>query len=204
MVLRRVITLVLVLGQLTVVPATADTVVLLNGERHDGSVANRDLVAADPVSCSVVSILLPGESELLRFRIEEIDHIVLEDGIASHVIDFADIRTSSVQSGNAQYESAAERSYGAVTWIVVGGLLGGTGALVRFGEEEVTRPGVIERTYTPLNYIMMGGGALLVVVGIAVEASRPRSAEKQPARVSLGPSVTPSGDALGLALRWEF
>ena len=190
---RRVVAFTLVLGQLLVVPASADTVVLLSGERYEGTLANRELVVSDPGGRSTVALLMSGEERLLRFRIEEIDHVVVVDGIASQVIDFVDICTSVINRVAVAHAAPPERSASGVPSIVVGVLIGGTGAFMKRGE-----------TYASVNYVMMGSGVLLVVLGIVSELVRPRYADSQRMRVGLGPSFSPSGDAMAVALQWEF
>jgi hypothetical protein len=89
---RRII--VIALALLFVARTTiADTVVLRDQRRYVGTVANRDMLAENPGAAKSVSILVtpasPDTASLLRFPVADVEYVVLEDGQARRVVDFA-------------------------------------------------------------------------------------------------------------------
>ena len=204
---RRATALIAVVCLLTVVPASADVVVLRNGERHEGTVANREQVRQDPAGRSLVALLLPGGDELIRFATEDINHVIIEDGGNSCVLDFMGVDLEILEErGRAMRVQLSPRPSGIP--IIVGGLLvGGVGALVKLGEEElrVTEDSAeLRPTYNAFNYTMIIGGTGMVVVGIAMEVSRRQHPPGDGLRVSLITCPTPIDGTPGLAIVCNF
>lgn len=183
---HKVISLCLLLCLLPQV-ALGDRIVLRNGQKIDGTIANRDEIERDLSGQDVIAILVEdslGASELRRVQLFEIEYLVLEDAQGKRVLDVASlVHKTSPEASVTQQDLGrgwVGRDWGrrrdtGMMLMVGGGFLGGVGALVKFGPEkvEITESDVKyhEKTYNAANYILMGAGALLAVVGISLIVS---------------------------------
>jgi len=65
----------------------ADVVVLRNGDRYTGTLANREQVRANPRAADTIAILPSDSEELQRFPVGEIAYLILEDSDRQEVLD---------------------------------------------------------------------------------------------------------------------
>lgn len=167
--------------------ALADRIVLRDGRAVDGTIANREQVELEPLGQESIGILVEGTAgitDLLRFPIGEIEYVVLEDSSGKRVFDVAALEKRGLGSpvlGSDKLRVRASRHRdNGVALFVVGAVCVGVGALIKFGGEklEVTESSVDydEKSYNTANYVLMGGGALLAVIGISMIASTPSTA----------------------------
>lgn len=154
-------------------PATADVVVLRTGEKYSGVIANREAVLKSPTSQRQVAILLEGSEDLMRFDAELIEYLLLEDDGERTVIDMTTAQQPPVVSARPIVSEAGDGG-GGVELMVCGLLLGATGLLVKFGDEKATVTNTSidydEKSYNELNYLMMGLGGVMFVIGAGMEA----------------------------------
>jgi hypothetical protein len=161
--------------------ALADRIVLRSGESVEGTVANREIVAQQPLEQENIAILVEstdGGSELSRFVVADIDYIVLEDDESERVIDFSSLGktpmsepTSSAPEVMPSHYSRYDEDTGTGHLLIgLGAVSAGVGALVKFGGERVTvtnsQIDYDEKTYNGLNYALIIGGVALAVIGI--------------------------------------
>jgi len=180
--LRWVACLILVV---LLIPAAvgADIVVLRDGTTIEGTVANRESVYGAPRNVQVISILLGDGTQLRRIAVADVSHVVLIDGDAKRVVDFAQSTLGAPidtirQTQEPLVELAAqdkEKKDGGIALILLGGCVGGFGAIVKLGGEKATITETSidydEHSYNALNYILMAGGAVAVIAGIAMLSS---------------------------------
>ena len=156
-------------------PILADVLQTRTGEKFVGTLANREQVRNDPRSSRTIGMLLSDSGELLRFRVEDVDYVVLQDGDRDQVIDLLSAPGSDPLTGS-QYRAKHRDDYTGVVLIVVGAAIAAFGALDKFGGPKCTVDessiDCDEESYDTLNYALMGVGGLLVVVGI-VQSSNP-------------------------------
>jgi hypothetical protein len=150
--------------------ASADVVVLKDGTRHQGVVANRHLLEVQPGAFDVVS-LLSGDDDLKRFQVSAIDYVVLEAESGDKVVDFSQLAQFDRRPIAHQFERDHSRKrqmgtlmvgFGAAALIV--------GTLVKFGGPKATvtdsRIDVDDDSYNAMNYALMIAGGILVVGGV--------------------------------------
>jgi len=164
--------------------ALADVVVLRDGRRLEGTLANRDVVQHEPAAFHYISFLVDSQSgspSLQSYPVAEVEYVLLQDGDAVAVIDF---HQAALQGKPMDYGTITRKKKHDIegALLIIGGLtVGIIGAAVPFGDDEVrfshsgTRVG---ETYNALNYSMMVGGAVLVMIG-ASHIKRGRTQAKQ-------------------------
>lgn len=159
---------------LLVHPAFADMIMLRDGQRHLGVVANREDVRAHPEEHLYVSILPKDSTEPLRFPVEDIEFVVFQDGEDQQIIDFKALtaRADMAQKRATVAGVAGVDSKGGGFGIIAAGLAAaGIGIFVKFGEEQTASGsssfGRSEKSYNAVNYALIGLGAMLVAVGTA-------------------------------------
>jgi len=173
MLLRRLLISLIAL-HLLVHPAFADIVMLRDGQRHVGVVANRGDVRAHPQEHLYVSILPKDSTEPLRFPLEDIEYVVFQDGEDQQIVDFKALTArSDLAHKRATVAGVAgvDTKGGGFGIIAAGLAAAGIGIFVKFGEEQATSGsssfGRSEKSYNALNYALMGLGAMLVALGTA-------------------------------------
>jgi len=186
----------------------ADVIVLRNGERLHGTIANRALLTTQPETFTQVALLDAsggGEPQLHRFHVMSIDYIILEDQGGETVLDLAEIvwQGSAGSKRTPPDASGQRRAQGSVL-IGLGLAMVLAGAIIPFGDENtpsyVNFGGSSRETYTSGNYALMIGGGVLTLGGIAMVASSPR--EKPRSNWNL--SLQPSAQTVSLAYRMGY
>lgn len=176
--IRRVVACVAAL-LLFIQPAAADVLVLLDGQRHVGVIANRDAVRETPHRQSRIAILISDSDELLRFQTAEIDHIVFEEDGESYVIDMTEQPPPTKYTTPPRPVQTADTDTG-VALMLSGAAIGLLGALVKFGDEKatITESSIDydEKSYNGLNYAMMGLGGVMFILGASTSLG-PASAD---------------------------
>jgi hypothetical protein len=175
--IQRAITVTCLFLQIVVpVAVHADTVVLRSGERISGTVANRQSVRTNPTALKQVSLLLAGtESDVRTFPITSIDLIILEDGEGSQVIDIAGLSgqlqpeiTTEETEKTSEGESLGRDARFFISLCGAGLIV--LGATTQF--ENRNEP-------SPINYILVGTGAILFFWGIITSATSGNESQKQ-------------------------
>jgi hypothetical protein len=176
-------------------PVLADVIVLKDGERFTGTIANREQVRADPGASPTISILLSDSNELQRFRLGDVDYLILDDPTGQQVVDLSSARASDLPAAPATMARLNRQKYGGLL-MFAGVLAGGVGLVHKFGGPkcELTNESVNcdDHSFDGTNYALMAGGGLLVVLGIVEMASGSESP-----RVGLSPKAK----GLGLLVR---
>ena len=161
----------------------ADIVALKNGTRLQGVVANRELIATNPQQVDHVAILIDDTQEYKTILAADIDFVLLVDGEQRRLIEFTPvIQTPLAPAPSAKPETLESDKKGAgIGALVFGSGLAVFGALVKFGGEKVIMTDseltYEEHTYNTANYVVIVGGAILAVVGIALIAAGPEKAD---------------------------
>jgi hypothetical protein len=191
--------------------ALADVVVLRDGKRHVGAVANREELRARPSVYSRISILLEESGELMRIDVNRVEYVILEDDGRKEVIDFYTASPSEeanppeVHSEPIVLHSSAGTS---TVLMMTGAAVASVGALIKFGEERVTISSqdvdYSDETYNALNYVMIVGGAALIMAGILVRTSEARYASFQARGAVLDFPVDKRGFGVKVGYSYSF
>jgi hypothetical protein len=189
--------------------AAADVLVLRNGGRIEGTLANREVVAGDPAAFSYVSfLLLPADRapELLSFAVSEVEYIVLDGDEATRVIDFQMHRSfPEPPLRSARTEEMRRRDQRRGLALIVLGLGVGIYAAVHPFEENYqtsSYPGGYARvntgnTYNTANYVLMGVGAFGIVAGATL-------LNRDYTRAGQSTSIWAMPRGAGLRKSWNF
>jgi hypothetical protein len=190
--------------------AAADVVVLKSGEKIAGTLANREALRSDLGAVHTVSILTRDSQDLRRFPRGDVRYLILEDPGTQEVIDFTTPSAREPQTASRGSISSRDAAPGIVL-TVLGLNMVGVGVIHKFGGPKCT---VTESSldcekdsYDWTNYTLIGGGALLAIIGI-VESTPTRggsTAVPPPASgptVSLGPKGSPARFMLSYAYRF--
>jgi len=169
MVYKRTISYLLALFLLSQ-QVLADVVALKTGQMYSGTIANREEIRADPRASVTIAILIQGSTELRRFRAEDLQYLVLEDGGQKHVIDLSSLPTDKpvvVPSPDPMRQHYLVRG---VTLTAVGLAAAAVGASAKFDPAKCTVNGSSivchGKRYNQYNYALIGVGGLLSVCGI--------------------------------------
>ena len=166
----------LLLGQ----PAAADVLALKTGVKHNGTIANREELRSRPSEAQAVGLLREDSGELLRFAVDDVDYVVLQEQDRQVVIDFSSLTRGRPQPAAVALLPQDSPSSGAAGYILGGLALGALGALVKFGgaKATITESSISadEKSYNGVNYALMGLGGVLVLVGLAKDSSTPPAA----------------------------
>jgi len=187
----RQIGTVLLVALLVVQPAMADTVRLLSGEAHVGTVENQDAILRSPLSHEFISILLKESTLVIQVPQSEIDYIILDRSGRPQVVDIAamlgkterpELPSHEPEQPHAGQEiwTSENRGGSGVPLIIAGAAMALVGVVFKFGTTKDTM-GPIELTtegshYNGLNYALMAVGGGLVVGGVWKESKRKASA----------------------------
>ena len=210
MLLRRYICIVLLVTMLIPLPAQGDVVVLRDGRKLVGVVANRDGLREEASARSHIAILEDESGDLTRLAPDKIDYIILEDDGDQYVVELTDSQgpAKSTAAPDIPRVFPDSGSGSPKTFLIVAGLaIGGVGAAVKFGGPKATiteeSVDVDEDSYNTANYIMMIGGAAMVVLGLAMDDS-PRSQQRHGVLWEAGPCLSPisTDSAVGLGIRF--
>jgi len=166
---------------LLVHPAFCDEIVLLNGERVSGDIADREGVAANPLDRDLISILDEDRSiaeDLKRYPLFEIDYIVLEDESGRRVLDIAgskaETKTQPIGPAPTRGTRDRDREGEGIALTILGLGCAGLGALVKFGDEKLTVTehdiDYDEKSYNATNYVLIVGGGTIALAGIIILA----------------------------------
>jgi hypothetical protein len=143
-------------------PVLADVVVLKDGTKHAGTLANREDLRFAGRAGRPVSILLSGTGELMRIQARQIEYVVVQDVSGEQVVDFSALRAARPEgeggrmSGGSAFGSAlAQLGIGTLT--LVGGIL------LETDSRQASLLG--SRTFGALNLLMVGVGAFLMGSG---------------------------------------
>jgi len=207
---RRVVCLCIVVVLLAQ-PVLGDVIGTRNGEKFVGRLANREEVRADPRALDTIGMLLSDSGELLRFRVQDVEYIVLQDGDLEQVIDLLSSPRRGASPGSPAYPTMRRENHPPVL-IALGFAAGTLGLLYKFGGPKCTISSSSmdcdEKSYSGINYALMAAGALLVVIGITQSHGEHNNAHSQSAPpgaapiIWLGPERT--GVHLGFGYRFIF
>jgi hypothetical protein len=178
-----VVALTLVL--LTTSECLADSVVLKDGATYEGRLANRGFYFEGQIPEVYVGILVvdpdTDEEALVRIRTEDVDYIVLGEGLDAQYLDPNALEMRSPEQETTQrpkrfrdsddFDGRIGSSNGTSIGLIVMGLVAvGFGVINKFGGPEVQNDGGsrIYRgdSYNTANYAFMLGGAALTLGGV--------------------------------------
>ncbi len=141
----------------------ADTLVLRDGTRLKGAIANQEQLKSHPELQETISIVTDDTRELRRFAAGEVAYMVFEGPNGVQVIDPTTVRVPAPLTP-ADGTRTFYRKTGRALNCVLGGIAVGTvGALVKFGR---TTGYATEDEYNGVNYAMMAAGGALIGVGL--------------------------------------
>jgi len=179
----------------------ADAVVLRDGTRHEGRLANRAFYLDGKVPVDFVAIMTepadPHDATFLRIPTREVDYILVGDGPHAEILDPLAL---AAREGRSMSWAEAERfrdpsredleetpsQVAGVILFILGITAAGVGVFHKFGEPEVVlteapisrfdSPTEVDqdKSYNSVNYMLMITGSALAIGGI-VTLSRARS-----------------------------
>jgi hypothetical protein len=141
----------------------ADVIVRIDGTKVRGTVANREDVAQNRQAISYVAIVPDGSDELLRIAVEEISYVILEHNGDRVVVEFGPTAGGVNILQNKSRKDLSLKGSGIVLMCLGGGVLT-VGGLVKLGERDVGD----KKTFNAVNYVLLAGGAILLIVGGAM------------------------------------
>lgn len=154
-------------------PASADTVVLRDGETLEGTIANKEQIREDPLQVRAIALLLVDGSSLQRYAVGDVAYVSFR-GNPPEVIDFATLEPIADQGIPSQESNGWSRTglkrKGAVSTIFGSALLI-VGLTVPLGTDRTTLPSgetLEEDVIGGLNYALIAGGVLLSAYGVSV------------------------------------
>jgi hypothetical protein len=168
----------------------ADVIVRIDGTKVRGTIANREHVAQNRLNINYLAILSVDSDELLRIAVAEISYVILENNGDRIVVEFGPATDRTDTPKRQPRKDLSLKGSGIVLMIMGGGALV-TGGLVKLGERDVGE----KKTFTELNYALMVGGAILLIVGGAM-ASADRSNDRSNAKLFIGERIA------GVAVRF--
>jgi hypothetical protein len=184
----------------------ADVLVLRNGGRIEGTLANREVVAGDPFAFSYISfLLLPANRtpELLSFDVAEVDYVLLDTEGGSRVIDFRappSFPRAEPQAKSSTDSYSRNRTRG-IALIGLGFGLAAVSFVIPFGSEDREESGygwiADGRNYNEVNYALLIAGGLSILTGLTLIARSQEEPEEPLSVWSL-----PRG--AGLKTSWDF
>lgn len=144
----------------------ADVIVRIDGTKVRGTIANREDVAQNRFALRYVAIVPVDSDELLRIAVTEISYVILEDNGDRIVVEFGPT-TGRADSPKRQSRNLKRNGIGLM--FLGSGVLT-VGGLVKLGERDVGD----KKTFNELNYVLLAGGAILLIVGgVMVSADKP-------------------------------
>jgi hypothetical protein len=176
--------------------ALADVLVLRNGTRIEGKIANRVQLVKTPWAFEFVSILSGDDGAIRRVPAEELSYAIIVDRGDSVVVDFMLAKAMSTDGRNHPRRGMAKGVENGLALAGFGTALLVLGVVVRFGPKElkVTENSIeYKKTYSGLNYGFMAGGGVLMAAGLGwafytlAHQERPeKSVRIEPSRNGLG------------------